>query len=786
MLRLLKRFSWAALLAAGVQCSSGFVLIGPPEPWEVPEIAYMLPGDIAAPHNLGEEFRRNVPVVYYGFDASFLDYFGSNGVYAVDQAFALLNSLTNRSFSQYSRDLHEFPLYSTRENYEAEALNLIDLKSITLATIVEKLGLLDPTRYVWGLHDRYTLPGGSCPAAMVYLVVQRNFDPVPSSLEQYQGSPFINDVLYSYYLTENCGQGGPPSADAITFQVDPLDITPTAVADLGIRGGGFYTGLTRDDMGGLRYLMQASNANWEDVGTNSLSLVTNPVPQLIVTSNLTLLADQSLTNDAATLQGLYPGLIIASTTNSWTNVYQTNIVSYYTNSPYAPARTPPTLVLVTNLTLTVQTLYHHLFANVLMPIHTNGGWVTIPVVDPFQFIKHVKKSVQTIDIKLAPQGAAGISALITNVSYRTIFTNEPAGEFFLLPSNWCDVQIIARQITFTNVSTNVLIYATNVISGIFSGTNFTGTNAFGGGGTNNIGASNVVQSFEESLFDYQTTHGFIVYPVLCQTGMVALTEGIDHISFARQDYDSLMGRFFEPITNRYVINIITNNAVEPITVVRVLTQPDLLFTAADMAATPDNPPTSGILYRAAPDYDTNGAAYYNGGTAGPGVIVTGGGGPGTIITFNKVGAIWGNAIGGDQTTQTGGPGGTGVPYVPGSFDGSTNPPVVFPNGATVESLEAQMVIHLAPDAITNVGYMRQSYSVTLQVSGGEPPYKWSLAPTSAELPYNLSLAPTGPDTAAISGKPEAPTQPGTYDFTIRLSDAGNRIVDRPYSITIKP
>jgi len=59
------------------------------------------------PKNLGEEYRRNTPVVYYSFDANFLDFFGSNGVAAIDSAVAIINSLTN--VSQYSEDLAEFP-----------------------------------------------------------------------------------------------------------------------------------------------------------------------------------------------------------------------------------------------------------------------------------------------------------------------------------------------------------------------------------------------------------------------------------------------------------------------------------------------------------------------------------------------------------------------------------------------------------------------------------------------------------------------------------------------------
>jgi len=49
--------------------------------------------DIGAPMNLGEEYRWNIRTVTYGFDESFLNYFGQKGVDAVNQAFAIFNGL---------------------------------------------------------------------------------------------------------------------------------------------------------------------------------------------------------------------------------------------------------------------------------------------------------------------------------------------------------------------------------------------------------------------------------------------------------------------------------------------------------------------------------------------------------------------------------------------------------------------------------------------------------------------------------------------------------------------
>src|SRR5882724_7743115 len=121
MLRFAKRCGWfAALIALGFQPAFGFSLLGPlppnAEPFQIIDLDYAFPGDVGTPKNLGEEYRVNTPVLYYAFDEAFLDYFGSNGVYAVEQALAILNNLTN--VSSYSADLSEFPFESSRVNFK--------------------------------------------------------------------------------------------------------------------------------------------------------------------------------------------------------------------------------------------------------------------------------------------------------------------------------------------------------------------------------------------------------------------------------------------------------------------------------------------------------------------------------------------------------------------------------------------------------------------------------------------------------------------------------------------
>ena len=79
-------------------------------------------------------------------------------------------------------------------------------------------------------------------------------------------------------------------------------------------------------MGGLRYIYGTNNINWEAMSSDSTLFYTNIAggQQLLFTSNLTLLAAQALTNNAAALQALYPGLGISATANIYTNIWVTN------------------------------------------------------------------------------------------------------------------------------------------------------------------------------------------------------------------------------------------------------------------------------------------------------------------------------------------------------------------------------------------------------------------------------------------------------------------------------
>lgn len=246
-------------------------MLGPFEGWQAPELGYNPPdvADIGGPMNLGEEYRWNIRTVTYGFDESFKNYFGQRGVDEINKAFAILNNL--RPFSQMSTNLAEFPLDTRRENVRASSLFLLDLKSYAMGMLMEEIGLASPERYAWCLRARVVRNNVG-----FYSVIKRNFDPVTLA-----PSSYVNGVLYTYAIL----QFGPPDWwDAIEVPLDPQAFGNTAVASgidallppLGF--GEFYTGLTRDDVGGLRYLYRPTNRNIEDLipGTTGTGLFAGP------------------------------------------------------------------------------------------------------------------------------------------------------------------------------------------------------------------------------------------------------------------------------------------------------------------------------------------------------------------------------------------------------------------------------------------------------------------------------------------------------------------------------
>ena len=226
-------------------------------------------------------------------------------------------------------------------------------------------------------------------------MVQRNFNPT-----NYEYSSYVNGTLYDYAIVEGCTTT-PIVALAVPFIVNPNDFTFTAwwLREWTASGhaqdfpGQYYTGLTRDDLGGLRYLMATNRINVETVVPGVQQLVTNPVPQILVTSNLALFYAQTLTNSPAALTAIYTNLIITSTNFAFSNVVTTNVTAVLSQPPAAPAGSIA-ITLVTNFTTNVQPIFFYTFGNLV--IYTNF---------PQSFV-----TTQTTSIGAKPPAPAGTLA----------------------------------------------------------------------------------------------------------------------------------------------------------------------------------------------------------------------------------------------------------------------------------------------------------------------------------------------------------------------------------------
>lgn len=756
MQRLLKTTCWVAVLGLLVPKAGAFALLGPPgvggDGWQTAALAFQpLPGFDTlpeAPKNLGEEYRRNMPTLYYAFDANFLDYFGSNGVAAVEQAISVFNNLTN--VSDYTTSLSEFPFSTKRENFRAELLGLTDLKSETMQLLIEQLGASDPERYTWIIHGRAVFTPPPCPGDVEYQIVQRNFDPVT-----YAPSSYVNGTLYSFVVLEFCTPLVPSGilADAAEFPVDPLASGWTAVAGLhgdmwgltpnaGLFPGYFFTGLTRDDVGCLRYLWNTNNVNWESAGPGTLAYFTNTTQQILVTSNLSTFLSQAQTNDAATLQSLYPGLVITASSNWWGLGVTTNVTAAFVTRPQDPYGNPPSLVLVTNYTTNVVQYFHHTFLNVV----TNS-------YSPYRLVTR-----RTITSSVPADSPYGTAPTLTTNSV-TLVENAPSGDFYIIPTNLCGFDVITNLLPtpIVEVSTNIFV-ATNAAA--FVTTNATTTI------TNNI-------TGEVDIVTYYTNHTIVYRPVDCVPASTNLVQGIEHARFVRRDYDSLLGRFWAPVTNDYTLNVLTNGMVRPVHIRRVVTTPDILFSAQDGGG------AGNVLVFTVSRTVTFNSANAGATLAGPGTID-----PPTIIYYNKEGPVY-EALTPDALNPFTAEASTlAFPlWIWGSFDGSTNTPIVYPDGTSIQNLENQLLLHpniptsVLPSATNGV-----PYSFQFTAAGGTPPYTWALSPTSPGLPPGLALSSSG----TLSG---IPSQSGTFDFVVRITDSETptpRVVDWNYTMMIKP
>ena len=150
-----------------------FSLLGPWATWQAGGLEYHWGGDIGGPMNINEGYRWSVPVVTYAYDATFLKYYGADGVAAIEAAVKVFNDLPDAD--QMSSDLSEFALQEYRFHPTANALNLIDIKTETMGFLLEQFyGAAAAERFTFTLRSQITDPAGA--PFQHFTTVQRNFD----------------------------------------------------------------------------------------------------------------------------------------------------------------------------------------------------------------------------------------------------------------------------------------------------------------------------------------------------------------------------------------------------------------------------------------------------------------------------------------------------------------------------------------------------------------------------------------------------------------------------------
>ena len=784
MRRLLITFLCVLTLAVAGQRARGFALLGPfagfDATWQTPTIGYLsakgifdeIPGgpeflvDIGGPKNVGEGYRRNERVIFYAYDNNFSSFFGLQGETNADLAFAIMNgvfSVTN-GVDGYSPNLTEFPFNSQHFNGTAQGLYLTDLKSQILHLLVEQMGLAQPERFTWTLRSRATGPGG-CPVDTQYTVLQRNYGTADQPINGPQTgtfySPYVNNLYYTYSILEDCAAPGFPY-DAVAYAQSTDTTVPeyTSVAANtyagflsslfegvggGLQVGGYYTGLTEDDVAGLRYLMSSNNIVFETPSAGAQEEVTNTSSlQLLQTSSLYELYQFAQTNPPAAVSAQFPGIVINSVTNSFQLESNPVVFSYFTNFPGSPAGTLPTFVTGTNtFTFFVQTNFTYTFGNVIA----------------VEFHSNTPAKLETTSLKIKPGSPVENPIIETNVTIQNIIlTNVISGDYYLIPTNSCGLDIVGTLVTnnFAGAFTNVITSATNGAT----------TNASGF-----VGSESIVVNFTNNWFEY--------FPCQFVTSGPAYYQGIQGVQFVRvadANVDPLTQVFYQPVTNTYTMIMVTNHMRVPQTFQRIATQPDILMTAEDLA-TPGPPPTESFGSVARTINFEEGEILPN--LSGPGVIDGQ-----SVFVFNRIGTTWWNGPFPDKNSFLVGPQSeinqdTAVPgFLWASFDGTTNPPTIYPSYLSIQELQSSMVITVSPTSLP-ISTHGQAYLQTLfSATGGQPPYSWSVAPGST-LPTGLYI-----NNGTLEGLPNGNTN-GVYSTIIQLMDSSfpTNVVDTTYSIT---
>ena len=299
---------WLLCLALEAQA---FVLMGPLSGQETTDqTQFNLNDEMGTPKDIDRGARRfwrwNQPYFVYSFDASFVGYFGSEGMNAVHEAVNVVNDFfENEDYSgmgELDLSKHGFMgnYNTTWINSTAANAQIIDIKTLTLGMLVNHLGVGNPHRHM------FTGVQADLNNTVNFRVGMRNYDPISQT-----PTDTINGVKYSYRLIHNgltigMPAGGLAIPGTVDFEEFTTDTTgnawssTAAIADAFYGNtqlfwtdtpslfnfGVYYDGnnamggqfrprhaLTYDDAGALKYLYATNNYVFETLDQNDVVLV---------------------------------------------------------------------------------------------------------------------------------------------------------------------------------------------------------------------------------------------------------------------------------------------------------------------------------------------------------------------------------------------------------------------------------------------------------------------------------------------------------------------------------
>jgi len=153
--------------------------------------------------------------------------------------------------------------------------------------------------------------------------------------------------------------------------------------------------------------------------------------------------------------------------------------------------------------------------------------------------------------------------------------------------------------------------------------------------------------------------------------------GINKFVFQRVNYDSLLGQTLIPVTNLFTDSVITNGQLVIQPIQRSTVQPDILFLVQDVGVNAISGIPNLSTRTDTTGWQNNDPINGFSNLGGPGVIV-----PQVRITFTDVLPFLVNF-------QPNFLDDSGSSFIWGSFDGTTNAPIIYPNylGITVQDLQ---------------------------------------------------------------------------------------------------